>query len=207
MNLFFAFKYLSKYQTMIKIVDYASSFDQDLWNNCQDYIENSKDKLKNNYINLNPRNYASFPVVTIDDKIVCFSALEINEERWGKGIGRCSTRMWIHPDYRHSGKFSGGDKFLNTTYCLPFQLAMAKIKKLDCVFISREYNLRGFTEYLKLIKINTNTDFAMESTRYNVCGSLYPVPESCKQWVMTHYLTDKGESVWKSNMKSFMLIE
>jgi hypothetical protein len=190
---------------MIKIIDYSTNFNQKLWNDCQNLITNSNDSLKNNYVNLIPNNYASFPVVIQDDKIVCFSALEINEERWGKRIGRCSTRMWIHPDYRHTGKLSGGNKFLNTTYCLPIQLARAKIKNLDCVFISREYNLKGFDQYAKLIKTNTNTEFIMESHRYNVCGSLYPVPESCKQYVMLHYLTDMGQQCWVQYMEKYQL--
>ena len=159
-------------------------------------------------INLDPREFVSFPVVIIDNKIVCFSALQINEERWGKGIGRCSTRMWIHPDYRHGlTKFTGGNKFLNTTYCLPLQLAAAKLNNLDCVFISREHNLLGFAEYSKLIKINCNTGFLLESKKYNVCGSLDPVPDSCKQWVMIHYLTDNGEECWNRNMKKYVLQE
>ena len=191
---------------MIKIIDYAVNFDVKLWNECQNLIKDSADNLKNNYGNILPTNYVSFPVVIIDNKIVCFSALEVNESRWGKGIGRCSTRLWIHPDYRHSGKFTGGDKFLNTTYCLPIQLAKAKLIGLDCVFISREDNLKGFEEYRKLIKINSKTDFIMKPTRYNVCGTLDPVPESCKQWVMIHCLTVSTESVWDSNMNNYNLI-
>jgi hypothetical protein len=153
---------------MIKIIDYAINFDTKLWNKCQNFIKDSADNLKNNYINILPTNYVSFPVVIIDNKIVCFSALEVNESRWGKGIGRCSTRLWIHPDYRHSGKFTGGDKFLNTTYCLPIQLAKAKLIGLDCVFISREDNLKGFEEYRKLIKINSKTDFIMNIINFRI---------------------------------------
>lgn len=191
---------------MIKIIDYATNFDDKLWDKCQNLIKNSTDSLKTNYINILPTNYVSFPVVIIDNRIVCFSALEVNESRWGRGIGRCSSRMWIHPEYRHSGKFVGGNKFLNTAYCLPIQLAKAKLINLDCVFISREDNLKGFEEYCKLIKINASTDFIMEPNRYNVCGSLDPVPESCKQWVMIHYLTASAKSIWTSNMSNYNLI-
>jgi len=193
---------------MTKIFDFATRFDKKLWDNCQQYILESNDQLKDNYINLDPRDFLCFPVVIIDKIIVCFSALQINEERWGKGIGRCSTRMWIHPDYRHGlTKFNGGNKFLNTTYCLPLQLAAAKLNNLDCVFISREHNLLGFVEYAKLIKINCNTNFYLESTRYNVCGSLDPIPESCKQWVMVHHLTTGGSALWEQQMKKFILFE
>jgi hypothetical protein len=190
---------------MTKIFDFATRFDDKLWNECLENIAKSNDFLKDNYIDLDPKDFASFPVVIIDNKIVCFSALQINEERWGKGIGRCSTRLWIHPEYRHTGKFTGGDKFLNTTYCLPIQLAAAKLHNLDCIFISREHNLLGFVEYAKLIKINCNTNFYLESTRYNVCGSLDPIPDSCKQWVMVHHLTNQGEECWNNNMKKYVL--
>lgn len=188
---------------MIKIIDFATSFNNELWINYQNYIIDLPDKLKENYVGLNPKDFLSFPVVIIDNKIVCFSGLQVNKEKWGPGIGRCSTRMWIHPDYRHSGKFSGGDRFLNTTYCLPLQLAKAKLAGLDCIFISRENNLKGFGEYLKLIKINCKAEFLMETSKYNVCGALHPIPDSCIQWVMLHHLNKRGPTCWKNNMEKY----
>ena len=190
---------------MIKIVDYATNFDEVLWNQFQQFVSNTTDELKNNYVGLDPRNFLSFPVVIINNTIVCFSALQVKEEWWGKRIGRVSTRMWIHPEYRHKGKFTGGHKFLNTTYCLPLQLAKAKLIGLDCVFVSREHNLKGFDEYLKLIKINCKTDFEMKPTKYALNGSCYVEDqESMKQWVMVHYLTDNGQAVW-DNMEQYAL--
>jgi hypothetical protein len=114
--------------------------------------------------------------------------------------------MWIHPDYRHTGKFTGGPKFLNTTYCLPLQLAKAKLIGLDCVFISREHNLKGFEEYLKLIKVNCKTEFTMEFTKYALNGPCQVQdPESMKQWVMLYYLTDNGPQRWCDNMGGYSL--
>ena len=75
--------YLSKYHTMIKIVDYTNHFDKKLWQKFQDTITVSSDDLKYNYINLDPRDFVSFPVVIIEDKIVCFSALQVNKDWWG----------------------------------------------------------------------------------------------------------------------------
>lgn len=193
---------------MIKIVDYALNFNEPLWNQFQNHVITTTDELKYNYVELNPKDFLSFPVVIIDNKIVCFSALQLSKDWWGEGIGRVSTRMWIHPDYRHKGKFTSGAKFLNTTYCLPLQLAKAKIIGLDCVFISREHNLIAFNEYLKLIKVNCNTDFVMEPTKYALNGSCYvDDPESMKQWVMLHHLTDNGPIRWKKQMKEFALLE
>jgi hypothetical protein len=191
---------------MIKIVDFATSYDENLWDQFQKYVITTTDDLKYNYIDLEPRDFASFPVVIINNTIICFSALQVNNEWWGNGIGRISTRMWIHPDYRHAGKFTGGNKFLNTTYCLPLQLAKAKLLGLDCVFISRENNLKAFFEYLKLIKVNCNTEFIMEPNKYALNGPCYVEdPESMKQWVMLHHLTDNGQIVWHNNMKNFKL--
>jgi hypothetical protein len=191
---------------MIKIVDFATSFDVVAWNQFRQYVTTTTDDLKYNYIDLDPRDYVSFPVVIIDNIIVCFSALQTNSDWWGTGIGRVSTRMWIHPDYRHTGKFTGGDKFLNTTYCLPLQLAKAQLLGLDCVFISRENNLKGFDEYLKLIKVNCNTEFVMEPNKYALNGPCYVEdPESMKQWVMLYHLTDQGKERWNRNMKNYVL--
>lgn len=191
---------------MIKIVDFSTSFDEELWNQFQQYVITTNDDLKYNYIDLDPREYVSFPVVIINNTIICFSGLQINTDWWGDGIGRASTRMWIHPDYRHTGKFTKGSKFLNTTYCLPLQIAKAKLIGLDCIFISREHNLKGFAEFQKLIKTNCNLDFFMEENKYAINGScLVDDPESMKQWVMLHYLTDNGKDLWNRNMKKYVL--
>jgi len=190
---------------MKKIIDFANNFDEQLWNQYQSYLLTTNDDLKDNYVGLNPRDFACFPVVIIDNQIVCFSALQINEERWGAGIGRVSTRMWIHPDYRHRGRFTGGDKFLNTAFCLPLQIAKAKLLNLDCVFISREHNPKAFEHYLDLVEINCKMNFDLEPTRYNVCGSLNPIPESCKQYVAVHCFNPNGVKRWADQMRKYAL--
>jgi len=188
-----------------KIIDFATNFDLVLWNKYQTYLATTTDDLKDNYVNLDPREFACFPVVIINDEIVCFSALQLSEAKWGPGIGRVSTRMWVHPDYRHKGKFTGGDKFLNTTYCLPLQMAKANLLKLDCVFISREHNPLAFNHYLDLIKINCNEVFNLEPSQYNVCGPQDVVPESCKQWVAVHCFNPVGIARWANQMLGFRL--
>jgi hypothetical protein len=192
---------------MIKVVDYAKNFDKDLWQKFQEYVITTSDNLKYNYIGLTPQNFLSFPVVIIDNTIVCFSALQVNTDWWGEKIGRVSTRMWIHPDYRHKGKFTSGSKFLNTTYCVPLQLAKAKLIGLDCVFISREHNPKAFQEYSKLIKANCQTEFIMQPNKYALNGSCFVEDaESMKQWVMLHNITEFGESVWFNNMNKYLLL-
>jgi hypothetical protein len=188
-----------------KIIDFVIEFDKALWSDFQSVLISTNDKLKDNYIGLDPRTFASFPVVVINDRIVCFSALQLNVERWGNGIGRVSTRMWIHPEYRHRGKFTGGDKFLNTTHCLPLQMIQAQLLGLDCVFISREGTPKAFNHFLDLVEINCSKRFLLESTQYNVCGSIEPIPESCKQWVAVLPLTENGMPAWNNNMKHHKL--
>ena len=192
---------------MVIVIDYAKAFNKDLWQKFQEYVVTTSDDLKYNYIGLEPQNFVSFPVVIINNTIVCFSALQVNKDWWGEKIGRVSTRMWIHPDYRHKGKFTSGSKFLNTTYCVPLQLAKAKLIGLDCVFISREHNPKAFQEYSKLIKVNCQAEFIMQPNKYALNGSCYVEDaESMKQWVMLHNITESGQSVWFNNMNKYLLL-
>jgi hypothetical protein len=193
----------------VLVVDLATTDQHNhLWNNVQETIELSNDPLKFNYVGLDPKSFVSLPAVIIDDKIVCFSGLQINQKKWGAGIGRCSARMWIDPEYRfkHITRFTGGNRFLNTTYSLPLQIAAAKILKLDCLFISRETNLLGFKEYLKLIKINCGVDFVLDSAQYNVCGPQKVIPESCRQYVAVLHLSATGADCWQQRMNGYKII-
>ena len=179
-----------------------------LWNDVQSTIASGNDLLKSNYIGLDPKSFASLTAVITDNRIVCFSGLQISNQKWGIGIGRCSARMWIDPEYRFKNitRFTGGNKFLNTTYNLPLQLAAAKARNLDSLFISRESNVNGFSEYLKLIKINCGVDFVLESALYNVCGAQHVVPESCKQHVAILHLSDNGPLRWHNQMNGYKII-
>lgn len=174
-----------------------------LWYSTLEKIAKGDDDLKSNYQNLHPEMFASLVVVIKDERILCFSGLQINSDRWGENIGRINSRMWIDPDYRFSGmvKFSGGNRFLNSYYCLPLQLREAERRNLKCLFISRENNPQGLAEYFKLIKINCNVDFELLPDRYNVCGHLDPIPESCKQFVGIY----GDKSIWDLNMSRHTL--
>jgi len=192
----------------IIVVDLASTNEfNHLWDNVQETISSGNDPLKSNYIDLDPKSFVSFPVVIKNNKIICFSGLQISEERWGHGIGRCSARMWVDPEYRFKNlvRFSGGNRFLNTTYILPLQIEVAKQHKFSTIFISRENNLLGFKEYLKLIKINCYVDFILESVRYNICGPKSFLPDSCKQHVAVLHLTDTGSTLWQHQMNKYRI--
>jgi hypothetical protein len=173
-------------------------------------IAASPDPLKANYVDLNPKDYISFPAVIREGRIACFSGLSALPERWGSGVARISSRMWIDYQYRFVGlvKFRGGAQFMNTTYCLPMQIQKAKEMGIKCLFISREGNSYiGLEQYLELIKINNNLEFNLLPNKYNVCGSIDPIPESCKQFVAIHALTSDGEEVWNQNMNARKLTE
>lgn len=181
----------------------------ELWEEVKQRIANSDDLLKENYVNLNPSEFVSLPVLIDNNKIICFSGLQINIKKWGEGIARCSSRMWIDPEYRFAGlqKFTEGDKFLNSFHCLPIQLKKAHELNLDCLFISRHGNPRAFKKYGDLVNSNLNTSFKMLKHKYNVCGSLDPIPESCKQHILIHFLTDKGKERWDAVMANRIIKE
>lgn len=193
----------------MKTVDLITDPQPELWARCMDVIYRSADPLRENYLNLKFDEFLSLPAVINNDRIVCFSGLQYNERKWGKGVARASSRMWIHPAYRHTGitKFAGGPRFLNTTYCLPIQWDVALNSNIDVLFISRENNLLAFQQYLNLVKINCNHIFNLQPTMYNVCGPQATVPDSCRQYVAVHYLTEQGATRWTNNMDSYKLTE
>jgi hypothetical protein len=178
------------------------------WDKTLEFISASNDKLKNNYLNLNPKDFLSFTALIDDNKIICFSALQSAEDRWGPKIARCSTRMWIHPEYRFSGmtKFTKGNKFLNSYYLLPVQFSVARRLGIGCVFMSRESTPNAFKHWNDLVNNNTGRKFQMLEDRYNVCGELDPVPESCKQFVSLDLLLSESLDIWKSNMDKFKIL-
>jgi hypothetical protein len=189
---------ISDIYCMIQVIDLSKQFEYlDLWYESIDYICETAGSLKDNYSNLDPIEFECFTAVVEDNTILCFSALQLSQDNWGSRIGRCSTRMWVHPNYRLPGmkKFVGGDKFLNTTYCLPIQIEQAKSLGLDCIFVSREDNLLGFNEYINLIKINTGTKFTMLSEKYNLFG--------VEQYVAASTLTTSGLTEWNKSMEKF----
>jgi hypothetical protein len=181
----------------------------DLWLETIKLISLSDDKLKNNYLDLQPKSFLSFTALINNNQIICFSALQSNKIRWGENIARCSTRMWVHPDFRLRGltRFTQGKKFLNSYYLIPEQLKKAKSLGYKCVFMSREENPLAFSEWNNLVNRNTGSQFITLSNRYNVCGRLYPIPESCKQFISVDISDPESLKIWNDNMKKFIIKE
>lgn len=183
------------------VLDLITDPRPELWGLALQTIGNSMDRLRHNYPLINFAEFLSFPAVVENNEIICFSGLQYDVTKWGEGIGRISSRMWIHPHYRVTGKFTGGEKFLNTTYCLPIQHACALNHNLNVVFISRERNRRGFEQYLKLIKVNLGSDFTLLPNQYNVGGGIeHP---DLIQHVGIHNLTPYGSETWAKNMSKY----
>ena len=185
------FKYIMNVTDLSKDNTY-----RDLWTKFKLEIIDSNDKLNDNYIDLEPRSFASFPALIKDNRIICFSGLQL-DPAWGNDIARCNTKMWVHPDYRFKSivRFAGGPQYLNTTHCLPLQLQEAKKLGIDCLFISRQKNKLGFEQYLNLIDINCNYKFELETATYNIFFK--------EQYVARCNLTDKGSDAWEQNMTKY----
>lgn len=156
------------------VVDLADNFENysDLWYTVISSISKSNDRLKNNYVNIDPRDYICFTALINDDKIICFSALESDPIKWGDKIVRCSSRMWIDPAHRFKGavRFTQGSKFLNSYYCLPIQLHTARSLGYECVFMSRDKNKKAFESWNQLVNNNCNTNFKLLDQKYDLGG-------------------------------------
>lgn len=182
----------------MQIIDLAETSEyDDIWFKTLDMISSSKDELKDNYQDLCPQNFLSFPAVFENNEIICFSGLQADPRKWGTSIARVSSRMWIHPDYRFQGmaKFTEGPRFLNSYYCIPLQIEKAKELGYECLFMSRERNKTAFEEFGNLVNRNTGSNFVLLEKRYNVCGN----DHRCLQ----HILLDiNGSSLleWDKNM-------
>jgi hypothetical protein len=192
----------------MQIIELAnSSLHLDKWQKTLEYIEKSHDQLKHNYLNLDFESFLSFQAVVEDDEIICFSGLQSNNEKWGPLILRCSSRMWVHPDYRQPGlkKFTQGNKFLNSYYLIPNQLKLAKDLGYRCVFMSREKNPRAFKEWTDLVNRNAESNFVVLPNRYNVCGQQHNITESCKQSISLNYSDIDSVDIWNTYMAKHLI--
>lgn len=190
----------------MRVVDLKIEPLSDSWRAVLDDISNSDDDLKDNYSNINFDDFLSFTCVLHLDRIIAFSGLQYDESKWGPHIARCSSRMWIHPDFRFNGmtRFTRGPKFLNSYYCVPKQIEVAKSKRLNTIFVSRDHNRKGFSEYLSLLKTNTGHEFTLETNKYWVCGKVKA--NSCSQFVGYHHLDSDGNNVWEKYMRLYEII-
>ena len=194
-------------RTLMKIQDFCKDFDEKLWNKTIDIILSNNDELKNNYLTLSPGDFISWPVLIDNGEIVCFSGLQQNKERWGDKFARVNSRFFINPKYRHNwpGRMENLERFLNTRYLLPMQISTAKELGFQGVFMSREGDHKKVFElYVDLAYRNTGYYFEVLKDRYNVCGCLQPIPESCKQWIAVHCFCSNTQ-LWHEVMNQHLV--
>jgi hypothetical protein len=185
----------------MEVVDLIIDPQHKMWTETVREISESGDSLKDNYLNINFTDFLSFTAVVNNSKIICFSGLQYDCSKWGSKIARISSRMWIHPSYRFRGmtKFTGGEKFLNSYYCIPRQIEVAKANQLSSLFVSREHNRQAFSEYLELLKINTQCEFKLLDKRYWVCGPSVR-SNGCLQHIGLYHLSLDGKQYWHNVM-------
>jgi hypothetical protein len=164
-----------------------------IWIDCLSIIKNKckDDPLIENYLDLNPENYFYFVSLIVDDNIISFGAIEKSPNKWGESLVRVLTRFWIHPDFRSNGFTKWGDhrpRF--SPIILKNQLEFLETKKeIKAAMITREGNyLKSFKEIIRLANTVSKNPFEILKNRYNVCGSMEIVPESCKQFVAVSLL-------------------
>ena len=188
------------------VKDLCSEPDDRLWNNVIIKIKNGTDELKNNYVNLTPNDFECLPVLIKNDEIITFSGLQIRSDRWAPNIGRVNSRMWIAPEHRHANLIKceyNPDKYYNTRYLLKMQIERAIEIGLKSVFISREGNYKTTLKaYCNLVFKNTGYRFNILSNRYNVCGPMNEIPESCRQLIA---VCDFQDGYWDHSMSHYII--
>jgi hypothetical protein len=176
-----------------------------LWARTLEEIFVSSDKLKNNYKEIDLSMFISFHVAAEENKILGFSGLQYMPDRWGLKIARCMSRFYLHPDSRHG--FELFQKPLITESILPLQIKDAQNLNIDAVFMSREKGRFSFERSVDYLKSkNSMIDFSILKDRYNVCGSMDQIPESCKQFIALMYLNNQGKETWERDMLQHRII-
>lgn len=107
-----------------------------------EFIETSKYAASINGINykdIDLREYDYMSICVDDRRIVAFSGLM--KDRWGPGIGRVATRLWVDPEHRMLG---GRPSAFNSTMMMPAQTKFAHENGYACVFFSREKGGKHF---------------------------------------------------------------
>jgi hypothetical protein len=151
-----------------------------LFNKVVEEIQLGDDELKSNYVGIQPKDFASLTVALRGSEVLAFSGMQIQPDRWGHGKARVSARFYLQ-------KFEPSDRYVNSAYLIPRQIAVARSLNLDCVFISREDKRRSFGKFIDLVNANGGYNFKMHETKLGVCGPLPPgyMPAECCQWVAT----------------------
>lgn len=153
------------------------------WDILQNEILYSNDKLKHNYIAINPHDFYDFNlVVTSYNEIEAFAG--VAEKPFWNGFKRIASRLYIRPKYRkQSEKGSALDQYTKdtsyTAILLDYQLSKFTD---DLTFISRECTFRSFSKFIQ--KLNLSERLNVIDSLFKVCGP-ENLDKSCIQRIAT----------------------
>lgn len=150
-----------------------------LFDNCElipefrallDQISSSDEPLASNFSQkeFDLSQFLSINLLLDHNRIVAFSGLQYG--RWGKDIGRISSRLWVNPLFRKSSV----PVDFNSKLFMPAQISMAKDRGLKGVFWStaRASNIKTFQKMID--RNNKNCPHKWNHValdgEYNVCG-------------------------------------
>lgn len=135
-------------------------------------------------------------VIVVDDKIICFGGAEINLDRWGPNLSRVLSRFWISPNHRHRLVKVDNIGVNFSPIILEKNLsALENHPEIKAAMITREGS--GKNSFSRIVEISNTAvkkPFVILDKKYNVCGNLSPVPDSCKQMIALKML-DKNSSI------------
>lgn len=165
-----------------------------LWIDCISFIEKEckSDKLYKNYLNIDLTRFLSMAIVVIDNKIICFGGAEVNIDRWGTDLSRVLSRFWISPQYRHKLVKVNNIGVNFSPLILDKNLTAVKNHpEIKAVMITREgEGKHSFSRIIDIANAAVEKPFTILDHKHNVCGNLYPIPESCKQMIALKLLDD-----------------
>lgn len=166
-----------------------------LWDDCMSFIKEScvSDKLYENYLNIDLKRFLSMAVIVDKNKIISFGGAEINIDRWGENLSRVLSRFWISPENRHRLVRTNNPGVNFSPLILKKNLeALRKHPQIKAAMITREGDGRNsFSRIVDIANSAVKEPFVILDNKYNVCGNLNPVPESCKQMIAVKMLDDQ----------------
>lgn len=182
---------------MYDIINFDKNYDIDkLKTFIDEEFKNKDHKLKNNYINLlkTLKDYSSFNILEIDDKIIGFSGLQ--SDRLPVNYNRVITRTYLTYKYRSKGISYRTFPDLASGLMLPYQTEIAEQNNIKHIFFSIEgFNRKKYSKILaKKISEYTRNNWKSLDGFYNTCRLINgtDINKTLSCWQNIVYL-DKGD--------------
>ena len=183
------------------VCDLKKDYDkfEKLWIDCMSFIEKEcrSDKLYENYLNIDLGRFLSLAIVIENDKIIAFGGAEVNQSRWGDNVSRVLSRFWISPTHRHQIVSINSSKNYSPLILDINLKSLRNHEKIKLAMITlQDDGKNSFKRIIDIANTVTENKFQILEGKFNVCGILNPVPESCKQMIgisQLDYSVDKNE--------------